>query len=452
MRPTKPPAGKGRRDLPILSARRTGGLHRRLQARKLQRTVWIVLVAVLGGLTAALFARMCDLAMRGHAVLYAHWPWATLLLLPVGFGSTAWLTQRFAPEAAGSGIPQVIAAAEHRWRGRWGGQRVTLRTAVFKVLLTGFVFLCGGSIGREGPTVQVVAGVLRSLTRGLRGGPGRRALIIAGGAAGVAAAFNTPIAGVVFAVEELANAFERRTHTTVILVVVAAGFTSYAFQGDYAYFGVLGQAPALRSAWLAAPVIGLAGGVLGGAFARALSALVGPPTNPVARWRAAHPVLFATGCGSVAALIALISGGLTFGAGYEDAKSLLQDHPGRGLSFAAAKFAATLAAAASGSPAGIFAPSLATGAGLGAAFARLGLDIAGRDAVVLGMASYLAGVVQAPLTSAVILMEMTREPSLVGPLMLSALFSRWASSLVMARPLYQVLSEPWRPPSSSGSS
>jgi H+/Cl- antiporter ClcA len=322
---------------------------------------------------------------------------------------------------------------------------------VFKVLLTGLVFLCGGSIGREGPTVQVVAGVMRSLTRGLRGGPGRRALIIAGGAAGVAAAFNTPIAGVVFAVEELANAFERRTHTTVILVVVVAGFTSYAFQGDYAYFGVLHQAPALRSAWLAAPLIGLVGGLLGGGFARALVGLVGPPTNPLARWRAAHPVLFAIGCGGVAVATALVSGGLTFGAGYEEAKSLLQNHPGRGLSFAAAKFTATLAAAASGSPAGIFAPSLATGAGLGAAFARLGLDIAGRDAVVLGMASYLSGVVQAPLTSAVILMEMTREPSLVGPLMLSALIARWASSRVMAQPLYQVLSESWRPQPTSPS-
>ena len=86
--------------------------------------------------------------------------------------------------------------------------------------------------------MQVVAGVMRSLTRGLQGRPGRGALILAGGAAGVAAAFNTPIAGVVFAVEELAKSFEKRTHTTVILVVVVAGFTSYAVQGDYAYFGV----------------------------------------------------------------------------------------------------------------------------------------------------------------------------------------------------------------------
>jgi H+/Cl- antiporter ClcA len=138
------------------------------------------------------------------------------------------------------------------------------------------------------------------------------------------------------------------------------------------------------------------------------------------------------------------SGGLTFGAGYSEAKSLLQDHPGRGFAFAVWKFLANLAAAVCGAPGGIFSPSLATGAGIGAAFARAGFAIAGRDAVVLGMASYLSGVVQAPLTSAVILMEMTREPGLVAPLMLAALTARWASSWIMQEPLYHVLSRSWR--------
>jgi len=285
---------------------------------------------------------------------------------------------------------------------------------------------------------------MRTLTRGLRGGPGRRAIIIAGGAAGVSAAFNTPIAGVVFAVEELAKSFERRTHTTVILVVVIAGFASYALQGDYAYFGALKGGASLGSAWLAAPIIGIVGGVSGGVFARALAFLIGPRDNPVTRWRRARPVLFAGLCGLIAAAVALASGGLTFGAGYAEAKSLLQDHPGRGLGFAAWKFIASLAAAASGAPGGIFAPSLATGAGIGALFAHMGFAKVGRDAVVLGMTSYLSGVVQAPLTSAVILMEMTRDPGLVGPLLLAALLARWASGWVMPWSLYHLLSESWR--------
>jgi H+/Cl- antiporter ClcA len=201
----------------------------------------------------------------------------------------------------------------------------------------------------------------------------------------------------------------------------------------------------LGAAWLAAPVIGLVGGLCGGVFSRALAYLIGPRDNPVMLWRRAHPVMFAALCGLVAAGVAIASGGLTFGAGYHEAKSLLQDHPGSGFSLAAWKFVASLAASASGAPGGIFAPSLAIGAGIGAMFAHTGLAaMAGRDAVVLGMAAYLSGVVQAPLTSAVILMEMTRDPGLVGPLMLAALLGRWTSSLVMPEPIYHVLSEGWR--------
>jgi len=405
-------------------------------------------VAILGGLAAALFARLCDAAMGVHARWLAAAPWITLLLLPVGLTAAAWLTHRIAPEAAGSGIPQVIAAAEQRWHGRWGGQRVTIRTAAVKVAVSAALLVCGASIGREGPTVQVLAGIVRSLTRGLKGGPGRRAMIVAGGAAGVSAAFNTPIAGVVFALEELARSFERRTHITVILVVVVAGFTSYALQGDYAYFGEL-RGGATGSAWLAAPIIGLVGGLCGGVFARLLAELIGPGANPIARFRRARPVLFAAACGLVALVAAVASGGMTYGAGYPEAKSLLQGHPGQGASLALWKSIASLAASASGAPGGIFAPSLATGAGIGAAFYAIGPWIAGRDAVVLGMASYLSGVVQAPLTSAVILMEMTRDPGLVGPLMLAALIARWASGLVMPEPLYHVLSLSWRRPEST---
>lgn len=430
----------------IAVLRLPGARATRLQLRRARRMAWIITVAVIAGVAAALYARLCDGAMALHVAAWRSSPWLTLLLLPAGLAGGVWLTRRFAPEATGSGIPQVIAAAEQRWTGRWGGQRVTLRTAAWKVALSAGLLVCGASIGREGPTVQVTAGLVRSLTRGLRGGPGRRALILAGGAAGVAAAFNTPIAGIVFAVEELARSFERRAHTAVILVVVAAGFTSYALQGDYAYFGELDGETALGSAWIAAPLIGAVAGLCGGLFSRALVASSLPGASRVANWRARRPVIFALLCGVVAAGAAVASGGMTFGAGYAEARSLLQDHPGRGASFAFAKFVASLAAAAAGAPGGIFAPSLATGAGIGAAFARSGLAFAGRDCVVLGMTGYLAGVVQAPLTSAVILMEMTREPSLVGPLLLCALIARWSSGLVMPEPVYHALSRPWRTP------
>jgi H+/Cl- antiporter ClcA len=278
----------------------------------------------------------------------------------------------------------------------------------------------------------------------LNGGPGRRALLIAGGAAGVAAAFNTPIAGIVFAVEELARGFDRRSSTVIILVVVAAGAAAYAMSGNYAYFGELRGETKLGYAWYCAPVLGIICGAAGGLFSKALAGMIGPEPGRLGRWRLRRPVIFALACGGVAVLAAIASHGLTYGTGYAETSSLLAGHPGRGATLAVFKWIANLAAAGSGAPGGIFSPSLTAGAGIGSAFAHFVPLLSNRDAVVLGMAGYLAGVLQAPLTSAIILMEMTRDPGLVGPLMLSTLIARAVSAQIMPEPIYHVLSHNWR--------
>jgi H+/Cl- antiporter ClcA len=245
-------------------------------------------------------------------------------------------------------------------------------------------------------------------------------------------------------VEELAKGFDRRTNTVVILTVVAAGAASYALAGNYAYFGELRGTPAWGSAWLTAPVLGVICGLTGGAFSHALASITGPRPGRIGRWRAQRPVVFAGLCGAVAALAAVASRGLTYGTGYAETASLLAGHPGRGLTLASFKWLANLAASASGAPGGIFAPALATGAGIGAALAHVLSVVSGRDAIVLGMAAYLSGVVQAPLTSAIILMEMTRDPGLVGPLMLATLIARAVSNQIMPEPIYHVLAGSWR--------
>lgn len=413
------------------------------------RTGAVVAAAVAAGAAAVGFAKLCDAAMAVHARLVGMNAALGPVLLLVGTPLCVWLTRRLAPAAAGSGIPQVIAAGEiGRGRGLDGekihDERVSMRTALVKVALAAMFLVCGGSIGREGPTVQIVAAVMVFLTGWLRGGPGRRTLLIAGGAAGVSAAFNTPIAGIVFAVEELARGFDKRANTVVILAVVSAGVAAYALGGNYAYFGDMSGA-AGWTAWISAALIGLVAGLLGGLFSRVMAAvLVGD--NSVRRWREARPVAFGAICGAVAAVAALLTGGATYGAGYIEAKSLLFGHFTSGGTLAAGKWLATLSAAASGAPGGVFAPSLATGAGLGALFAHLAPWAGAREAVTLGMAGYLAGVVAAPLTSAVILMEMTRDPGLVGPLLLCTLVARRASEVVAPTPLYHALARAWTRP------
>jgi len=417
----------------------------RLRARRTQRLVVIVAGSVAAGAAAVLFAKLADRAQDLHTYLGSISKYGVIVLLPIGLPLAVWLTRKFAPEAAGSGIPQIIAAAEgQRTMAPGRDPRTSLKTAVSKIAVCAFLLVCGASIGREGPTVQVTAAIVYALGARFYGGSGRRALLIAGGAAGVAAAFNTPIAGVVFAVEELAKGFDRRSNTVVILVVVAAGVAAYAMAGNYAYFGGLRGSTALASSWLAAPILGVVCGAFGGLFSRLLASVIGPKPNRVGRWKARKPVVFAFCCGLVAAVAAWLSRGLSYGAGYQETASLLAGHPGRGLPLASFKFIASLAAAGSGAPGGIFSPSLATGAGVGALFSHMLPFFSGRDTIVLGMAAYLAGVVQAPLTSAIILMEMTRDPGLVGPLMLSTLIAREVSSRIMPEPIYHLLSHTWR--------
>jgi H+/Cl- antiporter ClcA len=414
-----------------------------LSGRRAWRLVVVIAAAVVGGALAVGFTKVCDQAGLLHQDWAGRWPLLVLALPPLALPLAVWLTLTLAPEAGGSGIPQIIAASEQVRRGDGPDPRVSLKTAALKMLIAAFLLLCGLSIGREGPTVQVVAAVVFAFTAHLRGGPNPRTLLIAGGAAGVAAAFNTPIAGVVFAVEELAKGFDRRANAVVILVVVAAGAAAYALAGNYAYFGELRGPDAKWSAWMTAPIMGVVCGVAGGAFSRALAAAIGPHPGAVGRWKARRPLLFALICGLITSAVAFAAHGLSYGTGYAEASSLLEGHPGRGITLALSKWASNLAAAASGAPGGIFSPSLATGAGIGAALAHVIPFASGRDTIVLGMGGYLSGVVQAPLTSAIILMEMTRDPGLVGPLMLTTLIARLISGRIMAEPIYHLLAQTW---------
>ena len=261
---------------PALSSRVAHRRRLQLRARRTQRLVVIVAGSVIAGAAAVLFAKLCDLATLEQARLMAWSRPAALAALALCLPAMAWLTGRVAPEAAGSGIPQIIAAAESQRPRLAADPRISLWTAAWKIVICAVLLLCGASIGREGPTVQVCAAIVYVLGARMHDSPGRRALLIAGGAAGVAAAFNAPIAGVVFAGEELAKVFDKRTNTVVILVVVSAGVAAYALAGNYSYFSQLGAETALGSAWYSAPVVGVVCGLLGGLFSRTLASMIGP--------------------------------------------------------------------------------------------------------------------------------------------------------------------------------
>lgn len=424
------------------------GLQRRighwLTPRQWQRRVVLWAGAAGAGVVAVLFARGSNEALRlfhGAAQASPFWSW---LAPPIGLTLVTWLTRTVFPGSQGSGIPQTIAAlssttedVRHRL--------LSLRIAFGKLVLTLIALASGASVGREGPTVQIGASIMYSIRRWARFPTQdvERGLILAGGAAGVAAAFNTPLAGVVFAIEELSRSFEERTSGTILTAVILAGVASMALAGNYTYFGSTHATLTELRMWVDVPACGLAGGIAGGLFSRAMIGCQRSLPLSVSRFRNDSPLVFAFACGLGVALIGWASAGATFGTGYAEARALVQQEAAATPGFAILKALATLLSYVSGVPGGIFAPSLSVGAGIGGELGRWLHAAPGGAIVVLTMAAYFAGVVQAPLTALVIVTEMTDSRDLTLPLMAVVLIGRGASAVVCRESLYRALAVPF---------
>lgn len=394
------------------------------------------------GLVSVLFAAAADQSRKVFEFALSFGWWVPLALTPLGFMLSAHLARTVFPFSQGSGIQQAIAAMEIEDPARQH-QLLSIRVAVGKIALTLVGLASGASIGREGPTVQVGASIM--LTAGRVGGIGRsRGLILAGSAAGISAAFNTPLAGIVFAIEEMSRSFEARTSGFVVTAVIIAGLVSLALVGNYSYFGTASGRVTGVEGWLMVAVCGLAGGAFGALFSGLMLAGVRRARlvlAPSPLWRG---LLLSGACGLAVALIGIATKGATFGTGYDLAKAAMEGTPSPWY-FAPSKLVATLLSSVSGIPGGIFAPSLAIGTGFGSLFASIfGASVA--PAALLGMAGYFAGVVQAPITAFVIILEMTADTQDVVPVMCAALLGYGAARLIQRESLYHGLAKAFLKP------
>lgn len=427
----------------VMPKRRHRGILRRSAALTRSRywkpriVFWLGALAI--GVTSAAFAWMADEAQHLFASAFAVDGWRRflpLIVTPAGFVLCAWIAFRFVPGSQGSGIPQAIAARHIRQEDE-RLRFLSVRMIFGKVFLTCAGLLCGASIGREGPTVQVGAAIMLQAAR-VGGIAQARGLILAGSAAGIAAAFNTPLAGIVFAIEEMGRSYQARTNGVVLSAVIIAGLASLAIVGNYTYFGV---SQAATHGWLDWVLV-VACGIVGGAFGAVFSLASIRITRRIRRMRQHDPLGRAIAVAAVAGLIVAVCGiatsGDTFGTGYHQARSAIE---GEVLSplFFAGKFIASLASTLAGIPGGLFAPSLSVGAGLGS---TIGWTIGGDPslAAILGMVGYFAGVVQAPMTAFVIILEMTGNHGNLIPLMLSSMLGYGVSRLISPEPLYHALS------------
>jgi H+/Cl- antiporter ClcA len=417
--------------------------HGLLSPQRWKRRVALWSGAIVVALVAIAFAKGSDLCFGLFKKLLAQSHWWPLLVTPVGFALLAWATEGTLRATRGSGIPQVIAALDREDDAPFRERLLALPVAAGKLVLTLIAMLVGASVGREGPTVHVGAGLMVWLAQrlGFRDAASVSRFALAGGAAGIAAAFNTPLAGVMFAIEELAGAFEHRFSGALLTAVMIGGVVSLGLVGDYAYFGKMSTSLPLGESWLAVLATGVVGGLAGGLFARAILIAAGSLPSILGKFRRASPPAFAATCGLLLALIGLTSGDAVYGTGYDQAREIIAGNHTITLWFGMDKWLANAVSYAAGIPGGIFSPALAVGAGLGANLAPWLPQTDPTAVILLGMSAYLAGVTQAPLTSAVISMELTDNHGFVLPIMAACLLGRTFSSLVCKTPIYRAFAQ-----------
>jgi chloride channel protein, CIC family len=407
-----------------------------------QITIWSA--AALVGIAAALFARLIALAQEFYFTLAHGHLYLVTIATPLLFVAATLIVERFGPEACGSGIPQVLEAIDHAHDSEvveppWLSSLVSIRTAIVKVISSTIGILAGASIGREGPTVQIAASVFAwfgRITRKIFPEADFQTFVTAGAAAGVAAAFNAPLAGITFAIEEITEGMLGQFREMIMLAVILSGIAAMALSGNYLYFGhpsVVGADASLIPETL---ILGIIGGVMGGAFARILAfpELVKLPPQP---WKKA---LY---CGILCAAVGLFSGGTTAGSGYEITRKFLESSsidkwP---LLFGLEKFFTSVLSYLSGMAGGIFSPCLSIGAGLGFSVAKLCHFANYKACALVGMVAFFSGVIQAPLTAVIIIMEMTDDHILIIPFMIAAFLARRIGKELMPVPLYRFLAD-----------
>ncbi len=397
---------------------------------------WLGATAV--GTVCFVFVRLGREAESLFRMVAQETPWLPLIITPAGFLLVAWATRRFFHGAEGGGIPQVIAAL-HSGDRQLREHFLSIRIGLGKFVTTIGGLLCGGALGMFAPSVQIAASLQRAIgvTLGIRRPGFRRALILAGGAAGISAAFGTPLAGIVFAIEELGKSFEQRASALMLSAVVIAGVTALAWSGGQSGFHLDQEMANIPQAWVAVVVVGISGGTLGGLFAIVLVAttrLTGCTSSRQQLW-------LALGGGLVVALCGYLTGGASYGSGISEAEALASGAQQYGLLFPLAKMGAMLGTFVAGVPGGLIGPGLAVGAGLGENLAALFPALSVTAVALLGMVGFFSGLLQAPLTAFVLLLELGGYRGLILPLMATSFIAHAISQAICHRALFQVLAD-----------
>jgi H+/Cl- antiporter ClcA len=403
---------------------------------------WIA--SLITGLVAVLYTKLFALAEKGTAFIIHLHLWLLFIVTPVCFLVAWWLVRQFSPYSRGSGIPQVMASIElatPKYNDKVN-KLLSLRVLVVKIASSLIMALGGGVIGREGPTIQVAGSVFRKINEWL---PvwwpkvSKRNMIMTGAAAGLAAAFNTPLGGIVFAVEELTRTHLSYFKTALFTAVLIAGLTAQALLGPYLYLGYPDVSHLSGLIFFGVALVAIPSGLAGAGMAKCILKLF--------KWKAGfkhmrYHIYYVIGCALLIAAMAFFIDERVLGSGKElMTTSLFSDHKYNSWYMPILRFVGPLFSFTTGAAGGVFAPALSAGASIGATISGW-LHLASTDTnllVLAGMVAFLTGVTRTPFTSAILVLEMTDRHNVIFHLMLAGMLSSLVAMLIDKHSFYDHL-------------
>lgn len=378
-----------------------------------------ILVGILAVFYSGTFSRCIDFPRY----ILEHHPYWLFAISPFCFVLGAWLVARFAPTAGGTGVPQTIRALNMEPGNPEVHSILSLRVALVIIASSLLGVLGGGGLGREGPMVQIGACafyVVGRLFAPITPFVEHRSWVMAGAAAGVAAAFQAPLAGVVFVLEELAQTHFHKFKTAVLSAAIIAGVVAQWATGRYLFLGYpqIGDVPLSSIPW----ALGL--GIVAGVLAAPFHAMFAPRFRSFLSQYLRTRFQYAAVGGAAVAAIAIFINRESVGGGVSVIQSLLFDPTFRAdWTLVVARFLSTTITNLSGVSGGFLAPALTLGGAIGSLFATLTEYPNHNLLVMVGMSAFLSAVVRAPFTAWVIVMEMTDRHSAIFPLMVASLAS-----------------------------
>ncbi len=403
---------------------------------------WVA--SAITGLIAVVYARFFALAESGTSyILHTH-AWLLFIVTPLCFITAWWVVTRWAPYSRGSGIPQVMAAIElatPKYNEKVN-KLLSLRIFFIKTISSLIMALGGGIIGREGPTIQLAGCIFRKVNEWLPAWwpkSSKRNMIMTGAAAGLAAAFNTPLGGIVFAVEELTRTHISYFKTALFTAVIIAGLTAQAMLGPYLYLGYPDVSHLSSYILLCIAVVAILAGLSGSLMSKFILGIF--RWKEKFRFKYQH-VLYVTGCALVIVTLAYFVNDRVLGSGKElMTTTLFTNDKYHSWYMPLLRIVGPVFSFTTGAAGGIFAPALSAGASIGATISGwMGLSATDTNILVLsGMVAFLTGVTRTPFTSAILVLEMTDRHNVIFHLMLAGMIASLVSMMVDRHSLYDHL-------------